>query len=206
MIDFIRGTLFSINEDTIAVDVNGIGYLVYVARAESYNHLLKQECFIYTHHYFREDWMGLFGFKEKDERHLFRLLLSVSGIGPKGALAVIAQSTPNQIIKAIALEDEKTLTKMPGIGKKTAQRIILDLKDKVKNLNFKGKDNNYSHTDYQQEDSSLINSDSELSEALKALGYHELEINTALRKLSDSLNTEPLEVLIKKALQILMKE
>ena len=98
MIDFVQGELVSIEEESIVISVNGIGYSIYVPRPEVYQPLLNDTCFVYTHHYFREDWMGLFGFKEKEERYLFRLLLSVSGIGPKGALAMIAQGNPNHVI------------------------------------------------------------------------------------------------------------
>lgn len=205
MIDFIEGLLYSIEEDSIIVNVNGIGYQLFVPNPNEYTTLVKQSCFIYTHHHMREDWMGLFGFQKKEERYLFRLLIGVSGIGPKGGLAIIAQGNPNKIIEAIATEDQKTLIKMPGVGKKTAQRIILDLKDKVKGLTIFG------------ETSSVIEDNNEkifgtekgidLKEALKALGYHEQEISKALKTLSDSIERgEAIDKLIKQALQILMRE
>ena len=203
MIDFVQGTVYSIEEEAIIVNVNGIGYHIHVPRPEIYHHLLNQGCFIYTHHYIREDWMGLFGFKDTQERYLFRLLLSVSGIGPKGAMGIIAQGNPNQVIKAIAYEDEKTLCKMPGVGKKTAQRIILDLKDKVKNLTLDG---GISGNLEENSEVAPLKDSSDLREALKALGYHEQEINKAINSLSHLLEKESIDMLIKKALTILMKE
>lgn len=203
MIDFVEGILYSIEEDSVIVNVHGIGYKIYVARSEVYNSVLNQTCFIYTHQHFREDYMALYGFQETEERRLFRLLLNVSGIGPKGALAMIAQANPNKIIQAIANEDEKTLVKMPGIGKKTAQRIILDLKDKVKDLSL---------TRYVDEDIQVTHCDNEayrntdLREALKNLGYSDFEINKVIHSLTEEINEGlALDELIKKSLQLLMK-
>ena len=112
MIDFVQGVLISIDSDSVIVNVNGIGYKVYVINPESYKPLVDHACMIYTHHHMRDDWMGLYGFKDTDERLLFRLLLNVSGIGPKVALGIIAQAEPMQIITAIVTEDEKTLVRM----------------------------------------------------------------------------------------------
>lgn len=203
MIDFVQGNLTSIEEDSIIVNVNGIGYQIYVARSESFMQSLNQNCFIYTHHHIREDWFGLFGFRDKEERQIFRLLLSVSGIGPKGAMAIIAQSNPRQVINAIALEDEKTLCKMPGVGKKTAQRIILDLKDKVKDLTL-SKD--FAGTYKEVITKTEPQSNSDLYEALKVLGYSDQEVNGVMLKLADIIDSEPLDTLIKKAITIMMKE
>ncbi|OEG00189.1 Holliday junction DNA helicase RuvA [Vulcanibacillus modesticaldus] len=205
MIDFLQGTLFSVEEDSIVINVNGVGYQVFVPRPEGYSQKINQSVFIYTHHYMREDWMGLFGFNEKDERYLFRLLLNVSGIGPKGALAIIAQGNPNDVIQAIANEDEKSLVKLPGVGKKTAQRIILDLKDKVKGLKFTGAIQEREIDSINNIAESQIVSD--LHDALLALGYQEQEINKVLSTLSDSIDSkESLDRLIKRALQLLMKD
>lgn len=204
MIDFLSGVLYSVEDDSIIIEVNGVGYQVFVSRPDVFRSQINEKSFIYTHHYMREDWMGLFGFKEKEERYLFRLLLSVSGIGPKGALAIIAQGNPNYVIKAIAMEDEKALVKMPGVGKKTAQRIILDLKDKVKGLNFKG----LSLEDIEVNNQAVHIEEggtSDLYEALKALGYHDQEIVKAIQGLGDAVEYEKIDILIKKALQNLMK-
>ncbi|MGD9677298.1 MAG: Holliday junction branch migration protein RuvA [Vulcanibacillus sp.] len=203
MIDFIQGILFSIETDSVIVNVSGIGYKIYVVQPENYQLLLNETCIIYTHHHMREDWMGLYGFKNKEERSLFRLLLNVSGIGPKGALAIISQSNTNQIIQAIANADEDLLVKMPGVGKKTAQRIILDLKDKVQVLNhftnINDKTTNKNSWDLQN-----IN---DLRDSLKTLGYQDNEINQVLKSLSNEITEETsLDLLIKKSLRILSKE
>jgi len=204
MIDFIQGELFSIEEDSIIVNVNGIGYQIFVPKPDSYQTLLNQSCFVYTHHHMREDWMGLFGFVDKDERYLFRLLLSVSGIGPKGALTIIAQSNPQQVISAIAEEDEKLLVKMPGVGKKTAQRIILDLKDKVKGLSFVKA--NSAKSEINVNSKAVEGQSTDLQAALKSLGYREDEIEKTIALLADVVDDTPLNQLIKRALQILMRD
>ena len=209
MIDFVQGTLATLEEDSIIVNVGGLGYQIYVPRPESYQSLLNESMIIYTHHYMREDWMGLFGFKEKEERQLFRLLISVSGIGPKSALAMMGNATPQRVIQAIITNDEKYLTKMPGVGKKTAQRIILDLKDKVKGLNISDGDHEDSLFVNQFEETPLLEQDlsRDLKEALKALGYHEQEIQRALYSLKDQIDAGiGLDHLIKLALQNLMKK
>ena len=203
MIDFIQGILFSIDNDSVIVNVNGIGYKIYVVQPENYQASLNETCMIYTHHHMREDWMGLYGFKNKEERSLFRLLLNVSGIGPKGALAIISQSNPNQIIQAIANGDEDLLVKMPGVGKKTAQRIILDLKDKVQALNHSTNINDKT-TDKNSVDSQNIN---DLRDSLKTLGYQDNEINQVLKSLYNEITEgTSLDLLIKKSLKILSKE
>jgi len=205
MIDFVQGVLVDIEDESVIVNINGLGYQVFVPRPEQYQSLLNQSCMIYTHHHMREDWMGLYGFQDKDERYLFRLLLGVSGIGPKGALAMIGHGNPNQVIQAIASGDEKFLTKMPGVGKKTAQRIILDLKDKVKGLSFTS--GLFDRIEIDKEDLVSTEQGSDLKEALKSLGYHDQEIIKVLRALQPSIEKgETLDRLIKLALQQLMRE
>ncbi|MFV9510903.1 Holliday junction branch migration protein RuvA [Tepidibacillus sp. LV47] len=205
MIDFVQGIVVDIDEESVIVNVNGVGYQVFVPRPEFYHPKLNQPCLIYTHHYMREDWMGLYGFQNKEERYLFRLLLGVSGIGPKGALAMIGQGNLNQVIQAIASEDEKFLTQLPGVGKKTAQRIILDLKDKVKGLSFRG--NLFDIMKRKEEGIISTKHGSDLKEALKSLGYHDQEIHQVLKSLQPLIEKgEPLDRLIKQALQNLMRE
>lgn len=203
MIDFVQGVLFSIEGDSVIINVNGIGYKIFVTQPDGYKSLLDESLMIYTHHHMRDDWMGLYGFNNLEERHLFRLLLSVSGIGPKGALAIIAQSHPAQIINAIITEDEKTLMKMPGVGKKTAQRIILDLKDKITNENLiLPSAGDKALLDQKDGTNDTI----DLKIALKSLGYQDYEINKILNILSEEIiNGESIDSLIKKSLKLLLK-
>lgn len=204
MIDFVQGIVTSIDSESVIIDVNGIGYKIYVAHPEEFKQFIGETELIYTHHHMRDDWMGLYGFRDLDDRMLFRLLLNVSGIGPKVALGVIQTANPLQIITAILQEDEKTLMLLPGVGKKTAQRIILDLKDRIKEMNI------VITTDGDDKQElraiNLKQEGSDLSYALKGLGYQDYEINKVLLALTEELATgESLDSLIRKSLKILMK-
>ncbi|MCD8333592.1 MAG: Holliday junction branch migration protein RuvA [Clostridiales bacterium] len=132
MYAYIRGTLEEVREDYIVVETNGIGYQISVPMR-----ILEElpergaEVKIYTYLYVREDIFSLFGFSTQDELAMFRLLLNVSGIGPKGALGILSALSVNDIRFAVVSEDIKTITKAPGIGKKGAQRLIIELKDKI---------------------------------------------------------------------------
>ena len=128
MIDFVKGTIVDVGEETITIEAYGLGYQIFVPSTAPYE-IIEEVC-IHTHFVVREDAHTLYGFQGTQERDLFRLLLTVSGVGPKAALGMLSRGTPQQLSTAIQLEDMKYLTKLPGIGKKTAQRLILDLKDK----------------------------------------------------------------------------
>ncbi|MCD8217456.1 MAG: Holliday junction branch migration protein RuvA [Clostridiales bacterium] len=132
MYAYIKGTLEEVREDYIVVENNGIGYQISVPMR-----ILEElpgrgaEVKIYTYLYVREDIFSLFGFSTQDELAMFRLLLGVSGIGPKGALAILSALSVNEIRFAVVSEDIKTISKAPGVGKKSAQRLIIELKDKI---------------------------------------------------------------------------
>jgi len=132
MYAYIKGTLEEVREDFIVVENNGIGYQISVPMR-----ILEKlpgrgaEVKIYTYLYVREDIFSLFGFSSRDELAMFKLLLNVSGIGPKGALGILSALSVNDIRFAVISEDVKTISKAPGIGKKSAQRLIIELKDKV---------------------------------------------------------------------------
>jgi holliday junction DNA helicase RuvA len=129
MIERLRGEVFLVDNDYIGIDVHGVGYQVYVANPYQFQD--ESEVTIYTHHVVREDAALLYGFAMQEERNLFRSLLAVSGVGPKAALGILSAGSPSQIVNAIQSENITFLTKMPGIGKKTAARLVLDLKDKL---------------------------------------------------------------------------
>ncbi|MCD8148247.1 MAG: Holliday junction branch migration protein RuvA [Clostridiales bacterium] len=132
MYAYIKGTLEEVREDFIVVENNGVGYQISVP-----TRILEElpgrdaEVKIYTYLYVREDIFSLFGFSTQDELAMFRLLLGVSGIGPKGALAILSALSVNEIRFAVVSEDIKTISKAPGVGKKSAQRLIIELKDKI---------------------------------------------------------------------------
>lgn len=129
MIDFLRGKVAHREPESIVLDVHGVGYRVFCPNPYAFAD--KEEIVVYTHHHVREDAMLLFGFATREEQSLFRLLLDVTGVGPKVALGILSGGRPEAVVSAIRQENVAFLTKLPGIGKKTAQRIILDLKDKL---------------------------------------------------------------------------
>lgn len=132
MYSYIRGELAEINSDHIVVDVNGIGYQIFIP-GQSMNYLpyIGDVIKVHTYLYIREDAMVLYGFLSKEDLEVFKQLITVSGIGPKGGLAILSTLSADDLRFAILSGDSKVISKAPGIGAKTAQRVILDLKDKI---------------------------------------------------------------------------
>ena len=133
MISYIKGTLERRAESYIIIETGGIGYQVFVSPATLAK--LSQtgaEVKVFTYFSVKEDGMSLYGFASQEEQEMFHKLLTVSGVGPKGALGFLSMLKPSEIIMAILSDDVKTLSKAPGVGRKAAQRVILELKDKFK--------------------------------------------------------------------------
>ncbi len=178
MIAKLRGVLSSLGKDFVVVDVKGIGFQVFVPAS-----LLStldgpgQELTLYTHLHVRESELSLYGCPSEEELALFRLLLGVSGIGPKAALALLSSLTPGQLEAAIAQEDVAVLSRVPGIGPKTAKKLVFDLKDRVK-----------AQLQPLERQPALTDADADLIAALTTLGYSVAEAQEALR----SLPPEPL--------------
>jgi len=198
MIAYLKGIVTIIQEESIIVDVSGIGYEIICANPFAYHDFLQKELFIHTYHHVREDVQCLYGFKDEEEKELFTKLISVSGIGPKSAISILGSVHVPDFIRAVEEEDEKYLTQFPGIGKKTARQIILDLKGKLSHMfSIKGDKS----TKIEQEDSiALI----EVKEALKTLGYSDKEINQVLPVLQQEKLQETDEM-IRHALALLVK-
>lgn len=203
MISYLRGNLVSIQDEAIIIDVNGVGYEVVCPNPFAFQDSLNKEFQIHTFFHVREDAHILFGFKNEDQKYLFTRLISVSGIGPKGALAILAGVNIPDFVAAVEREDDKFLTSFPGVGKKTARQIILDLKGKLTtNITI-------SDVEVGNKATSSLSSDElkEALEALKALGYMDKEIKLilpALKKtITDTTNTDEI---IRKALSLLMKK
>jgi holliday junction DNA helicase RuvA len=132
LIEFITGLVADVNPAYIVLDHNGIGYLIFTPNPFIYEK--NEKTTVYTYQHVREDILALYGFSSRKDRTLFMKLLNVTGIGPKGALAILAFGRPEQVVTAIEEENEAFLIKFPGVGKKTARQIILDLKGKVSDL------------------------------------------------------------------------
>lgn len=132
MIYSLTGTIAEKNVDSIVMDVQGVGFFVAMpSTVVGALPAVGKSCTVYTHMNIKEDAMDLYGFTDKTMRSLFRMLLGVSGVGPKVALAMLSYLNPTQILVAISAGDHKAFTKCPGIGPKLAQRMVLELKDKV---------------------------------------------------------------------------
>ncbi|MBO6158431.1 MAG: Holliday junction branch migration protein RuvA [Firmicutes bacterium] len=206
MIAFIRGILDAIEQDAVLVDVNGVGYRVYTPISQDLlTSGVGSEIKLYTYLSVREDAMTLYGFLDQERLGLFKLLISVGGIGPRSGLAFFSALSAREIVSAILSEDKKTLQSVPGIGAKTAGRIILDLKDKVSGtVSFAGSD----QTD--EIPGAPITSGSVADEAVMALvslGYTQSEASKAVRAVISSKTeagtTQSLEQIIRSCLKLL---
>lgn len=192
MISYLTGRLMEIEEDTIVVECNGIGYGIRVPLS-----LLERlpavgnEVKIYTYLQVKEDGIGLFGFLAKGDLKMFQQLLSVSGIGPKGALGVLSALTPDALRLAIVTGDAKAIARAPGIGNKTAQRVILELKDKISNedLIMQAPVSNGSQAEVSS------GAAREAVDALVALGYSGAEAAKAVKQVEITENMDSEAVL-----------
>ncbi|MGL5972758.1 MAG: Holliday junction branch migration protein RuvA [Oscillospiraceae bacterium] len=199
MIYCIEGEVLEKKLDYIVLMVNGIGYKMNIS-LNTYKNVVSvgevQQLFTYMH--VREDALELFGFGDKSEEEWFRLLTSVSGVGPKVGIAMLSELTVTDILNIIANEDYKSLTKCPGVGSKTAQRIVLELKDKVKKMS------NVEIVDLSTQvgyNNHSTNNHNDAFSALMALGYTKSEISSVIVDFDTSnLDTN---AIIKQALKLL---
>ncbi|PWE85242.1 ATP-dependent DNA helicase RuvA [Eubacterium ramulus] len=200
MYSYIKGTLEEVSEDLIVVENNGIGYNIRIsARMLDALPARGEQVKIYTYLYVKEDAFSLFGFPSRDELEMFKLLINVSGIGPKGGLAVLSVLSANDLRFAIVAEDAKTISKAPGIGSKTAKRLIIELKDKI-DLEAA------IETGFEEMETPAAGGNSnnrirkEASEALVALGYSATEASKVLSGI-EITEVDDVESVLKAALK-----
>ena len=188
MIGFLRGILADKGDGYIIIDVNGVGYQVFVpANSTAYLNAEGEEVLVYTSMIVREDDVSLFGFSGKGELDAFRKLIGVSGVGPKAAISILSSFTLDQFKQAIVFEDSKSLQRANGIGKKTAERIVLELKDKFSSA---APDGSYLDAGAPEEGAAQ-GGRSEAISALVALGYSRGEATSALASIAEKdLTTE----------------
>ena len=185
MIAYLKGIIDIKRQDYVVIDVHGVGYKIFMPEGAIQNLEVDSEAKIYTFMRVREDDVSLYGFLNVEELAMFELLISVGGIGAKSAVGILSNIAPSKFALAVITDDVATLKKLPGIGAKTAQRIILELKDKIK-------------TQEATEQESEIKQKIEVSdgakdaiEALQVLGYTRKEVEEAISKIGDSnLTTE----------------
>lgn len=199
MYAYIKGTLAVLNPTHVVVEASGVGYEIQTPNSYRFQKFMDQEVVIHTSLIVREDAQLLYGFINQEEKDMFLSLIKVTGIGPKSALAILASSSPNEVKIAIENENDAYLTKFPGIGKKTARQIVLDLKGKVQ-IN-------------EVDSGQILNVEASLSDntpiikeallALEALGYSKRELTKVEKALAkDSFET--VDDAVKKGLQLLI--
>ena len=209
MLAYIKGKLEMKMTGYVVIDINGLGYKVYMSEAGIENlGKIGEIVKVHTYYRVREDDISIYGFNTLEELKMFELLVGVSGIGAKTALSMLTVCSPSEFALAVVAEDIKTLTKIPGIGPKSAKRIILELKDKIKKEQQVEEIKNQIDKK-EKEDSKLknmIESKEKVSEAMAALqvlGYNKKEIEKAFEKLQEEdLSTEDL---IKQGLKLLSR-
>lgn len=191
MYDYIKGNLARKAESYAVVEANGVGYKIITTKSSLAN-IKDGEVTFYTYLYVREDIFDLYGFSTTEERSAFELLISVNGVGPKAAIAILSCVTAAELAIAIVTNQPKAITVAQGVGNKMAQKIILELKDKIKSQDIKP--SNYS--------AALVPEEDDTVNALVALGYNQAEIITALRDVPQEYSVEEK---IKYGLKNLMK-
>jgi Holliday junction DNA helicase RuvA len=182
MIGYLRGKVIQNDIKSLLIDVNGVGYKVFTHIGGLDQKKNDKEVELFTYLAVRENALDLYGFANKEELEFFELLLTVSGIGPKSAMAVLSVASIATLKTAISTEDPTHLTKVSGIGKKNAEKIVLELKDKIGTYVFDGK---------------MESHDGDAIEALKALGYSERESRDALKKVEGKTTEEKVRAALK---------
>jgi len=194
MYEYISGKITELNPAYVVVEANSIGYIIHIS-LHTYSVLDKKETAkVYTHQIVREDVNMLYGFSDKSEREIFRLLISVSGIGPNTARVMLSSLKAGEIKKAIRTEDVATIKSVKGIGVKTAQRVIIDLRDKI------------DKTEVEETSDSVSTSNTacfEASSALTMLGFPKTKAEKVVNTIFSKENEITVEELVKKALKIL---
>lgn len=198
MLSYIKGTIEIIDNDYFVIENNGIGFTIFSSSNVTGKLTLHDSIKIYTYMNVREDDISLFGFLTNDEILIFKLLIGVSGIGPKGALAIMSTLTVDELRMAILSEDYKAISKANGVGPKTAQRVVIELKDK-----FHLEDVLDGFSDDNAMDISVNDIISETAMALTSLGYSNVEALRAIKKIPNSENMT-VEELLKASLKIIM--
>jgi len=196
MFAYIKGTLETKQDTFVIIDVQGVGYKIFMPTNSIQNLGKEGEIVkVFTHYYVREDNISLYGFSSNEELRMFELLISVSGVGAKSAITMLSEITPSKFALDVVSDDVTSLTKIPGVGKKTAARIILELKDKLKSEQT---------IEAKEEIKTYIEGSEKVEEAITALqvlGYSKREIESVFSKIN--LKDLELEDIIKNALKYL---
>ena len=199
MINFINGKLKEVLQDKIVVETNGIGFGIYFPASNFVNlPEIDSDIKVFTYMHVKEDEMSLYGFLTREDREMFLKLLTVNGVGPKGALNIISNLGFSTLIKAIASEDSKLIASVQGIGAKTASKICIELGDKVRKMNFEGKIDIIKQNNTVNEKVNALKD--EVVEAMVKLGFKEArarEILSSMNITGDESTSEILKLALK---------
>lgn len=199
MIGWLQGRVIDKQQPgKLVIDVNGVGYDIETSLQSFFQvEMLPDPVALHIHTVVREDAFLLYGFIDKQERALFRALIKVNGIGPKVAMSILSSISPKEFIQCIERQNTLQLTKLPGIGKKTAERLVIEMKDSIQNFVLTDSSSSFNH----QQSTAAPRDEDEAIRALEALGYKTQEAIKAVNKINDG--EKSCEQLIRQALQIL---
>ena len=202
MIEYLKGKIADLDINRVVIDVNGVGYVLSISDSTAaLMPPIGEEAKVYCFMSVREDGVSLYGFPSFDDLRIFKQLISVSGIGPKGALGILSVLTPDDLMFAILSGDSKAIAKAPGIGKKMAERVILDLKDRVSAESSLAAVSEKTGSVSEQSE----NARDEAVEALVALGYSSADAYRAVKEASAAIgNDAETDALLKAALKVIM--
>ena len=200
MIAYLRGTVLTTTAETAILDVNGVGYEVYCSGGAFKKLVIGQVGEIYTYLQVKEDGITLFGFADPKEKELFLKLITVSGVGPKMGIAILAAMSAEEFARVISTADVKTLSKVKGLGKKTAEKIVLELHGKISALEVLGASGEMVGGETAQPTAKATPEEEEAITALMGLGFTRTESAQAVKKAKD-LGATSVEEIIMKALQ-----
>jgi len=198
MIAYIKGKIAEVRQDSLVIENSGFGIEVFVPQNVLNSYSLQKEVMLYTYFKISEDAFSLYGFDKKRDLDLFKKIITVSGIGVKGAINLLSYFSTDELIKAILAEDIKTISKVHGIGVKIAKRMVLDIKDKISN-----EDITLSNLTSDDNESNYSDSRKEAIEALVALGYSLSEARSAVSKVEAAEDMDS-ESILKLALKFLV--
>ena len=204
MFYFLKGALALLKPNFAVIDAGGVGYKITIGERTYAALSGKTEAKLFTHLAVREDGVELFGFYSREELDMFRLLISVSGVGPKAGMSILSLLTPKKLALVIAAEDTKSISRAPGVGAKTAARVVLELKEKVAKTfpQFTGSNVIEPDTPAAAGKNAKSGSMADARDALIVLGYSRSEVAAAMKNIDTS---KPTEAIIKDALAVLMK-
>lgn len=199
MIGYLKGTLLFVEDDHIIIDTGGVGYQVFATLDAMNQGIPGDPIEVFIHTLVREGELSLFGFATRTERALFEMLIQVSGVGPKSALTIISQLGENGFVEALLTDNPLPFTRIKGIGKKTAERVLIDMSDRVRKL-YSGTLPTARGAAPMRVSGSLL----DVQEALLGLGFKRPEINAALQACKE-LADQPTEAILREALKRLRK-